>query len=167
MEIMIFFLVPAAIFDLRLRRIPNVLTALMLVCCIFRSLFFFGFREVLISVFWVIGTGLLLYPVFAIGALGAGDVKLMAVCSGFLPGTRVFYFLFFSFLTGTLFGLVRIVRKKEMAHRLRTLTLYIEKFLRTGTPERYHCSREAAGKAGVALAAPMLISALMGLGGIY
>ena len=167
MTLMIFFLVPAAIFDLRLRRIPNILTATMLVCCLFHSFLYSGIREVFVSLLWIVGTGLLLYPVFAIGALGAGDVKLLAVCSGFLPGTRVLYFLFFSFLTGTVFGLVRIIWKKETKHRLRSLTLYIGKYLRTGKPERYHCSREAAGKAGVALAGPMLISALMGLGGIY
>ena len=61
------------------------------------------------------------------------------------------------------FGLIR----KEFGKRIRRLSLYIKSFIKTGKPERYHCNTEAALKAGIALAGPMFISALIGIGGLY
>ena len=167
MEIMIFFLVPATIFDIRQRKIPNLLTAGMFVCLVAITFFSEGGMATGMLLIRVLGMALFLYPVFAIGALGAGDVKLLAVCTGFLPGIRGLYFLFFALLAGTVLGIIKITYEGGIRKRIQSLVLYIGQTLKTGKPGRYHCSEEAAKKAGVPLAGPMLISALIGLGGIY
>ena len=111
--------------------------------------------------------GSVFYPFFKIGALGAGDVKLLAVCSGLVGGIRALYFVFFAMLIASILGLIRLVIRKEFVKRIRRLVGYIEIMVNTGKIERYHESREAAIKSGVALAGPMLVSALIGIGGLY
>lgn len=80
----------AAVYDIQFRRIPNglVLTGLVLSLIIHVTFNeFYGFKE------WGYGmlTGFALFlPLYALRAMGAGDVKLMAMAGSFLdPGSAI------------------------------------------------------------------------------
>ena len=157
----------AGIFDLFFRKIPNRLILAMLVSCLIRSVITDGPESLLHVIPRILVAGLLFYPVFVIGALGAGDVKLLAVSCGFMSGDRALRFLFFSLLIASAIGAVKIGMSGELRKRMHRLALYVKKTIRTGRPEMYHANREAALKSGVALAGPMFISVLIGIGGFY
>lgn len=167
MYIMTAFLAVAGIWDHLYHRIPNLLTAVMAAFCLGSNLVCGGPAAVPAVLFKAFLTGLLFYPFFAIGALGAGDIKLLSVCSGFIPGGRVLYFVFLSFILASAFGLLKMMRRGDMRKRFRTLAMYIKDVSSSGRLRRYHCSRESAVRNGVALAGPMFISALLGIGGLY
>ena len=167
MLIMTVFLAVACIFDILFHKIPNVLTGLMLAAlCLFVCLTE-DYTQLPGSLIRMLVTGALFYPFFKIGALGAGDVKLLAVCSGFLSGYRILYFVFLALATAAAAGVIRLVIKKEFVKSIRRPVIYIKKIMETGEIERYHGSTDEALKSGIALAGPMFISALIGIGGLY
>ena len=167
MLIMIAFLATAGIFDHLLHRIPNQLTGIMLVACVFYNLAVKGHASVLPVVLRIVVTGLVLFPFFMIGALGAGDVKLFAVCSGFMEAQRILYFVFLSLILAGILGVIKMAARKEISKRFLILKMYILNCIRTGKPERYHCNKAAEEESGVPIAGAMLISALIGIGGFY
>ena len=96
---MCLFLVIACCFDYRTQKIPNVL----ILCCLITGIVYrlsaegyVGILEYLTSALLTIG---MFYFFFWIGAMGAGDVKILGVCAGFFPWNKVLYFVFFALLT--------------------------------------------------------------------
>lgn len=167
MLIMIAFLAIAGIYDHLLHRIPNYLTGIMFTACVIYNLAVFGAASLVSAVLGGIATVAFMYLFYAIGVLGAGDVKLFAVCRGFFGSGRFLYFVFISFLIAAVFGLMKTAIKGDLFRRWLTLKKYICRSLRTGKLTRYHCNKEAEEKAGVPIAGAMFISALLGIGGMY
>ena len=93
-------LVSAAIFDIRVQKIPNLLTyPTMAVGLIYHSFtngvegFFFGAGGI------GVGIGLFLIP-YLIGVMGAGDAKLMGAVGAALGAKGVFYAVLLSAIVG-------------------------------------------------------------------
>jgi len=82
--ILLIFLAVAVVTDIHQRRIPNVLVALMLGCGIVLNLSFLGVPGALSVLGGVVMGLLILIPVYALGGLGAGDVKLLVGVGSFL-----------------------------------------------------------------------------------
>ncbi len=108
-----------------------------------------------------------LYPFFKIGAIGAGDVKLFGVCAGYLPGSRILLFLFFSTLIAAIFSMVKFWQKRNLRERLEYLTAYLWEVIRTGNWHLYVENLRERKAECLCLSGPMLISAVMYWGGIY
>lgn len=167
MVILCVFLCAACYFDYRHSRIPNWLTALSLAAggtlSFWRggilSLPEFLFRAALVAAFF--------YPLFKIGTLGAGDVKLFGVCAGYLPDDKVLYFLFFSLLFAAIHSLIRFFRKPDLKERFCYLFSYVCQVAESGRWTLYFADKQEQKKAGVCLAGPILLSVLIYLGGMY
>ena len=56
----------------------------------------------------VLLTTVAFYLFFYIGAMGAGDVKLLGVCAGYFSGEKVLCFLFFALLFAAVFALCKM-----------------------------------------------------------
>jgi prepilin peptidase CpaA len=82
--ILLIFLAVAVVTDIHRRRIPNVLVALMLGCGIVLNLSFLGVPGALSVLGGVVVGFLILIPFYALGGLGAGDVKLLVGVGSFL-----------------------------------------------------------------------------------
>ena len=168
MLIMTAFLAAAGILDHLTHRIPNILTGLMLICCIALRISDKNLPALALTVLRIVITAAAFYPVFAIGALGAGDIKLMAVCAGFFDGSsRILYFIFFSLLAACIWGVVVMIVNGQMKKRMQRLVMYIKKYIKTGIPERYHACKSAERESGIAMAGAMFVSAVLGIGGLY
>jgi prepilin peptidase CpaA len=99
-------LVSTAIFDIRVQKIPNLLTYLtMAAALIFHSFtngvggFIFGIEGL------ALGIGLLLVP-YLVGVMGAGDAKLMGAVGAALGPGGVFYAALLSAIAGGLYALI-------------------------------------------------------------
>ena len=112
----------ACCFDYKTHRIPNWL----IVCCMFAGLGYRlisgGYKGVLEYLASALLTTILLYFVFWIGAIGAGDVKMLGVCAGFFPWNKVLYFLFFALMIATVIALFKMYLGRNMKDRLYYLT---------------------------------------------
>ena len=62
----------------------------------------------------VLLTTVAFYLFFYIGAMGAGDVKLLAVCAGYFSGEKVLCFLFFALLFAAVFALCKMYLARNL-----------------------------------------------------
>lgn len=107
------FVITAAIYDIRFRRIPNWLV----LSGTFTSLIWatasgygYGFT------FWAAGLAVGFFcfiPLYIFRAMGAGDVKLMALVGSFLGGTAAFQTVILTLLAGGVLALIVTVWKRS------------------------------------------------------
>lgn len=89
-----------AVYDIFTHRIPNLITFPAIVFGLILNTYFFGFAGSFISLAGTIAGLLLLIIPFALGGMGAGDVKILAAV-GALNGPQ---FVFYTFLYAAIFG---------------------------------------------------------------
>ncbi len=162
-----FMLGIACYFDYRKGRIPNLLLIFMLIsgeiltgiCGKPQDMIWFLLKSVVVV--------LILYPVFRIGALGAGDVKLYGICAGYLPRNKFLFFLFFSLLIAAVISLIKIMVQKSAAERFGYFCEYVAGVARSGKFYLYIEDAKERKTAGICLAGPILGSLLLYLGGVY
>ena len=102
----------AAVLDLRIRRIPNALTvpAFALALILRGSM---GLDPFLAGLLAAGLAFLICLPVFALGGLGGGDVKLLTSVGAFLGMERIWGALAVTAIAGGVFALVTIIRKRR------------------------------------------------------
>lgn len=97
--------VVAAVWDLKSRRIPNVLTFGSALFAVMAHTYFEGLSGGGWSVLgWLTGVAFFL-PIFALGGMGAGDVKLLAALGAWLGPGAVVWVALFSLIAGGVLGL--------------------------------------------------------------
>ena len=103
----------AAVLDLRTRRIPNVLTVPALaLALVLRGIM--GVDPLLGGLMAAGIAFLICLPVFALGGLGGGDVKLLTAVGAFLGMERLWGALAVTAIAGGVFALVTIVRRRRL-----------------------------------------------------
>ncbi len=80
---------------------------------------------------------ILLYPVFAIGGLGAGDLKLFAVVGSHLGTKGVLISFCMAFLFGALFSIIKIIRLCNFRERIYYFFSYVADILKSGKWQLY------------------------------
>ena len=97
--------------DVRSRRIPNLLTFGGALCAVGFHLVAEGPWAAAFSVAgWLVGVALF-GPVFVVGGLGAGDVKLLGALGAWLGPGRTLYLALFSAMAGGVMALVVMVAR--------------------------------------------------------
>ena len=135
------FLCLAALCDLAREKIPNTLILIglfagLMICLADRGLG--GIQSFVWKALWPV---LLLFLLFLIRALGAGDLKLFSVISVFLPTGETMHVITVSFLLGAIVSFVRILFQRQTRRRLVSLMTYVRscvaerKLLSYETPE--------------------------------
>ena len=107
------------------------------------------------------------YLFFYIGAMGAGDVKLLGACAGYFSGEKVLYFLFFTLLFAAIFALCKMYREHNLRDRLCYLGEYMWDVVRCGHWKIYFAGERATPGSSICMAGPVLCSALLYIGGVY
>jgi len=160
------FLMTACYYDYRRGRIPNWLVAFLFAIGAVESLI--GGGALALKDFFIVTVlvVLSLYPLFKIGGLGAGDVKLLGACAGYLPADKILLFLFFSMLIAAVISLIYLLREHDFKERLIYFCRYVLAVLHSGHWKLYMQDGEKRRR-GVCLSGPVLCSILMYLGGIY
>ena len=71
----------------------------------------------ILDVFCAVGfTGLVLFPFYKAGGLGAGDIKLLAAVSAFMPSGDYLHCFAASFAAGAAIGVIRLIWTKGEVH---------------------------------------------------
>jgi prepilin peptidase CpaA len=99
------FLAIAVATDLHSRKIPNVLVGFMLASGLVLHLLLFGAVGLAASAAGVVVGFLILVPLYALGGMGAGDVKLLAAAGSFLGPWGALLAGIFTLLAGGALGL--------------------------------------------------------------
>ena len=112
-------LVLAAITDVRERRIPNWLTLLLIASGVLRTAFTGCAPSPLGSVAGMFAGAALPFVLFAIGALGAGDVKLMAGVGAWLGSLAAVEVFLLAGVAGMFIVLAQAVAQRHLGLLLR------------------------------------------------
>jgi prepilin peptidase CpaA len=113
--------VAAAASDLRFRRVPNALTLGAAALGILVSGLAGGLHGVSQSLLgWVVGLALFL-PLFVVGGLGAGDVKLLAAFGAWLGPTGALWAAFWAALVGGVLALAVAAAHGYLSQAFRNL----------------------------------------------
>lgn len=113
----------------------------------------------------------LLYPIYKIGGLGAGDVKLFIMSGSFLSVNRLLYVIFFAFLIGAMISIGKMISEGNFKERMQYLFSYLSDVLCTGQWKLYgenlkqDSRKYKSGKIHFAL--PICLSVMLELGGLF
>ena len=98
-------------FDLRTRRIPNVLTFGAAAVALLFALVTAGPGGLMSAALaWLLGVALF-FPFFALGGMGAGDVKLLAALAAWLGPADTMYLALFASIAGGVAAMVLAVAR--------------------------------------------------------
>lgn len=112
----------------------------------------------------------ILFPLFMIRALGAGDIKLYSVVSGFYGITFCIQSILFSFLAAAIISVFHIISKKQSHNKFKLLVRYIQRIYWSSRFKekeedwyRYY-NKEDKSNAGVHFSVYILIGFVVSLG---
>lgn len=159
----------SALADLKTDRIPNGFILLGTIIGISGGVLSGrGLSDILASVLLAF---LLMYPLYMIGALGAGDVKLFAMIGSFVAAGEFLAILAGAFFIGAGFSLIKLSAEKNGRERFRYFFSYLHEIRRTGhwkvygedLKQDYHtyCKNK------IHFAVPILFSAVCRIGGLF
>ncbi len=157
----------ACYYDYRQGRIPNYLLILMFILGWGCEVFAQGVRGAVSFPLESLAVMLLLYPLFKIGGLGAGDVKLFGICAGYLPKDKFLMFLFHSLLIAAVISLIKMIKEGNAVERISYLCEYTLGVMQSGQIGLYIRDERERKAAGICLAGPIFCSALLLWGGAY
>ncbi|MCM1112360.1 MAG: prepilin peptidase [Muribaculum sp.] len=155
------------IFDYKKRKIPNSAVALIFAAGLAEQACKAGWKGMAMYLFVTAAALFALYPIFRIGGLGAGDVKLLSVCAGYFSVNRILYFLFFSMLFSAFFSMIRLLRERSVRDRIAYFCAYCMAVAQSGRWRLYLPQGKTGRLDGVCMSGPILCSVLIGLGGLY
>lgn len=167
MVVLCFFIIIACIFDYYIRKIPNILIIAIVISGIIRAYLYSGYGGIIFYLIKTCSVITVLYPLFKIGGIGAGDVKLFGVCSGYFDQNRILYFLFFSMLVAAIFSIIKMVKRKNFKKRFLIMSNYIYKTISTGEIGIYPDMNIDKEESGLCLSGPVLCSVLLHIGGVW
>lgn len=167
MAVLCLLLATACGFDYRKRRIPN---SLVIVIAVVGMAFRFrkdGAEGVPFYIGEAAAITALLYSLFKIGVVGAGDVKLFGTAAGYFPFGKIFLFSFISLLIAAIISLIKLLVNKNFTERLGIFFSYLKDIAEKGTLQCYPATGREKKSASVCLSGPVLLSLLFYLGGVY
>lgn len=125
-NVFLFLLLAVAVYtDLQSDKIPNWLILSGLGVGIWTTDRFYKNSFIFISII------LIFFPIFQMGALGAGDIKCLAMLSFYLTVSQMLSMLFFTFLIGTIWGMGKSIFYRTNLQKKKKIHLAVPIFLGT------------------------------------
>lgn len=158
----------ATLADLKSDRIPNGFVMFGIVIGVLCSLWHDSdIRHTVISMLLAF---LLLYPLFKIGALGAGDVKVFMMIGSFVRVKELLWVLITSFVIGALCSLIKLLSEHNGRERLYYFMSYVSEVVKTRQWKIYgeHMAQdyEQYRRNKIHFTIPVLFSVTLRIGGV-
>lgn len=133
--------------DIRTGRISNRLVCFGLGTGLIFQIWESGSRGMFVFLIQVIFPVIILFLLFLMRALGAGDIKLFSVIGGIWNFKVLAYCMFFAFLTGAVFSFFKLVYQKNLFLSLKHFFQYVQVSLQEGKIMEYE--RRCDGKQNI------------------
>ena len=151
----------AALWDLKSRRVPNALTlggALLGLAMHAVLNAWFGLAFALSG--WAVGL-LLFFPVFALGGMGAGDVKLLAAFGAWLGPWGALWTALYGALAGGLMALVVVLARGYTSAALRNVWSLLGSWILVGVRPVEGVTLSSSAGPRLPYAVPLAVGALL------
>lgn len=153
-------------YDYHQKRIPNRLILLILLNGLIYRFGKHGIMGILLFVGQSILIFLLFYIFFRIGALGAGDIKLLALTAGYLHFEKILPFLMVSMLISAVISLILLFHESRFLNCMRNLLEYVVSWCVRSERKIYPGISDGKSLT-VCMSGPVFFSLLLYLGGVY
>jgi Flp pilus assembly protein protease CpaA len=122
-------------------------------------------------VFSVFSAFLLLYPIYKIGALGAGDVKLFILIGTFCKVKEEMAIMAGAFVIGAAFSLFKLLAERNGRERARCLCAYLSEVMRSRQWKVYGEDLQPDDRRyrrnKIHFSVPILFSVALKMGGLF
>jgi len=160
----------AAMLDFYKGKIPNML--IFTGCCygLIRMIYY---QDILKSIPGIIFPIIILFPLYKIGVIGAGDIKLFAMIGFYFTFLETMFCIFSSFMLGAIFSVISFVRYENFLERMTYLFSYLKECFLTGHFHYYYSdlnnlqkNHSEEAKTKIRLVIPIFLSVLLHVGGV-
>ena len=169
--VLVLLLLAAAICDFYRGKIPNIL---IVAGCCYGMVRLLYHQEILRALPGIIVPVMVLFPLYKIGTIGAGDIKLLSMLGFYFNFMETLFCIFLTFMLGAMFSVISFIRYKNFWERMTYLFSYLKKCFDTGCLQYYYLdskekqiSYSAESKSKIHLAIPIFFSVLLHLGGVF
>ena len=146
--------------DLRTRRIPNALTFGAAAAALVASAWSGGSASAAQSAQgWLLGLALW-FPLFALGGMGAGDVKLLAAIGAWLGPPLVLFAALYSAVAGAILALAVVLAHRCVQQTFTNIALLVTHWSVAGFTASPHLTLETSASPRLAYAVPILIGTI-------
>lgn len=119
----------AVVLDVQTGKISNRLILMGLISSLMFRVWNGGTSQIPIFLGNILVPVILLYLLFVFGALGAGDIKLFSVIGGFTNLTVVLHGIFWSFVTGAVFSVLKMLYHRNFVKSMAQAFSYVRGLL--------------------------------------
>lgn len=117
-------LVLSAYADMRWKRIPNLLIIAGGIGCLMVRFQLQGVNGIKMALLYLMFTVLVFFPIFLIGGIGAGDIKLFAIIAAMHGMERLLWVLVVMFVIAAGYGIKLLICQGVFCKRLELLLTY-------------------------------------------
>lgn len=151
MTCLVCLLLLAVRMDLKSYKISNYLILCGLVPGILFNFLKYGWTGISLWFPGILLPVLLLFPLFLIKALGAGDIKLFSLIGSFYGTSYVFKSIVTAFVLGAVMSLIYLIKYRQVFYRFHYLITYIQTTIssHTGKEIKPYYDRKKDGDQGV------------------
>lgn len=123
---LLFLISLSLISDIKTYKIKNKIVLTFMILGMGANVVTDGIQGIKVSLLGLITPILILFILYALRMLGAGDIKLFSAIGSIMGAKFVLNSMAFSFLSGGVIAIIILVLRKNGAERLRYLWLYIK-----------------------------------------
>lgn len=170
--ILLVLLLGTAYFDIKESRIPNSFILIGLITGILYRLIVLNEKDYLLLILGIVLPIVIFSPLFLIRAMGAGDIKLMAVTGTFLGISDNVKCMILAIFIGGIMAVMKLLIHKNVKERFRYGFLYFKTMWLTAAgggdwsmPYISKSDADMTKKAGIHFAIPLLLAAMIVTGG--
>lgn len=157
--------------DYKYDRIPNGIIAAGTAIGIFSRFRDNGWHGILSAGVVILISFCILYPLFRIGGIGAGDVKLLIMTGSFVSADVQLHVIVFSFIIGAILSIEKMISEDNFKERMQYMFSYMMDVLRAGQwklyEENFSTDSHKYKSNKIHFALPIFLSVMLGLGGMF
>ncbi len=158
-SVLIMFLIIATIQDFKNYKIKNYLIMIGIFTGSLLNILTKGTNHSVYILINIIFPIIILYLIYAIGAVGAGDVKLFALCGSFISRKELLNLIVISFVIAAIFSVIKLVYTKTLIQKMKNIIFYVNEIL-SGNIQSY--SRDMKDNRNlIHFSLPILIGAMI------
>lgn len=139
------FLFLAVISDIRTRKIKNRIVLAFILVGLLANLFENGWTGILDSLWGITFPVMVLFPLFLLKMLGAGDIKCFSAIGAIMGAEFVTYSMIYSFIAGGVIALIIMALNKNALQRFGYLISYLKVSLLTLSLSEYDNLQKSKG----------------------
>ena len=151
----------AVVWDFYKGKIPNLLIAAGLMAGIINLICYHDLRTILIHIPGMIFPIILLFPLYKIGTLGAGDIKLFSLLGVYFSFMETLFCMFGAYVIGAVIALGTLLWRKNFKERIMYLIYYMKDYFSMGYFRYYYLDKHQEEKSQIHFSLPIFLSVLL------